>query len=172
MACRETQIDEGCCHGRFGAAPTAGIRSREIGRTVRGELVIADVDADGHIVGIELVGGPPKPCQDASSTTTRMDRVSIQSVEALPGYRLRLGLFDGRTVERDLSHLVPGPDAHPDNVFRPWVDPAYFAQVRVDPELETVVWPNGVDLGPDVLIWGVGADGNLLAPSEPVNEHA
>ena len=30
-------------------------------------------------------------------------------------------------------------------------DPAYFAQVRVDPELGTVVWPNGAELDPDVL---------------------
>jgi len=29
-----------------------------------------------------------------------MDRVRIQSVEALSGYRLRVGLSDGRTVER------------------------------------------------------------------------
>jgi hypothetical protein len=29
--------------------------------------------------------------------------------------------------------------------------PAYFSQVRVDPELGTVVWPNGADLDPDVV---------------------
>jgi hypothetical protein len=33
----------------------------------------------------------------------------------------------------------------------PLQDPDYFAQVRVDPELGTVVWPNGYDLDPDVL---------------------
>jgi hypothetical protein len=33
----------------------------------------------------------------------------------------------------------------------PLQDPAYFGQVRVDPELGTVVWPNGYDLDPDVL---------------------
>lgn len=91
--------------------------------------------------------------------------VRIQTVEAMPGYRLRLGLSDGRTVERDLSDLVPGPDAHPDNVFRPWVDPAYFAQVQLA-EYGAPVWPNGVDIDPDVLIWGVDAEGNLLRPSE------
>jgi Protein of unknown function (DUF2442) len=94
--------------------------------------------------------------------------VHIQSVEPLPGYRLRLGLSDGRTVERDVSDLVPGPDASPDNVFRPWLDPAYFARVQLA-DYGTVVWPNGVDLDPDVLIWGVDADGNLLAPPEHVD---
>jgi hypothetical protein len=98
--------------------------------------------------------------------------VRIQSVEALPGYRLRLRLSDGRTVERDLSHLLPGPDAHPDNVFRPWLDPAYFARVYLPTDSwPAPTWPNGVDLDPDVLIWGVDADGNLLAP-EPATDHA
>lgn len=87
-----------------------------------------------------------------------MPRLRIQSVEALPGYRLRLGLSDGRTVERDLSHELWGA------MFEPLKDPAYFDQVRLDPESQTAAWPNGVDLDPDVLIWGVDADGNLLKP--------
>ncbi len=33
----------------------------------------------------------------------------------------------------------------------PLRDRAYFRKVRVDPELGTVVWPNGYDLDPDVL---------------------
>ncbi len=73
--------------------------------------------------------------------------VEIRSVEALPGYRLRLGLSDGRTVERDLSGDLWGP------VFELLKDPAFFAQVRLA-DYGTVVWPNGVDLDPDVLIWG------------------
>jgi hypothetical protein len=36
-------------------------------------------------------------------------------------------------------------------VFEPLRDPAYFARVRVDPDLGSVVWPNGADLDPDVL---------------------
>ena len=77
--------------------------------------------------------------------------VRIQSVEALPGYRLRLSLTDGRTIERALGDQLAGPVGP---MFEPLKDPAYFAQVRVDPMWSTVVWPNGVDLDPDVLIWG------------------
>jgi uncharacterized protein DUF2442 len=93
-----------------------------------------------------------------------MPRVRIQTVEALPGYRLRLGLSDGRTIERDFAAEVAAPIGPMDAALQ---DPQFFAQVRVDPEVETVVWPNGYDMDPDVLIWGVDADGNLLAPVEP-----
>jgi hypothetical protein len=37
------------------------------------------------------------------------------------------------------------------NMFEPLRDSDYFAQVRVEPELGTVCWPNGADLDPDVL---------------------
>ena len=36
-------------------------------------------------------------------------------------------------------------------MFEPLRDVADFAQVVVDKELWTVVWPNGADLAPDVL---------------------
>ena len=36
-------------------------------------------------------------------------------------------------------------------MFEPLANPDYFAQVRVDDELGTVVWPNGADLDPLVL---------------------
>jgi len=36
-------------------------------------------------------------------------------------------------------------------VFTPLQDIDYFAQVEVDLEAGTIVWPNGVDLCPDVL---------------------
>ena len=97
------------------------------------------------------------------------ERLRIQRIEPLAGYRLRLGLSDGRTVERDLSHLVPATDDGR-NVFAPWRDPQYFAQVRLA-EYGTAVWPNGVDLDPDVLIWGVDANGNLLEPSTTESAH-
>jgi hypothetical protein len=36
-------------------------------------------------------------------------------------------------------------------LLAPLADPSYFALVRVDPELHTVAWPNGLDLAPEVL---------------------
>lgn len=30
-------------------------------------------------------------------------------------------------------------------------DPSYFRQVSIDPELRTIVWPNGLDPAPELL---------------------
>lgn len=36
-------------------------------------------------------------------------------------------------------------------VLSPLNDPAYFAEVTVDPEAGTLVWPDGIDLAPEPL---------------------
>jgi hypothetical protein len=36
-------------------------------------------------------------------------------------------------------------------VLAPLNDPAYFAEVTVDPEAGTLVWPGGIDLAPEPL---------------------
>ncbi|HEY3823097.1 MAG TPA: DUF2442 domain-containing protein [Bryobacteraceae bacterium] len=70
----------------------------------------------------------------------------IVAAKVLNDYRLHLRFEDGVEGVVDLAaHLSFG------GVFEPLRDPAYFAQVRVDPEPGTVVWPNGADLDPDVL---------------------
>ncbi len=73
--------------------------------------------------------------------------VRIRSVRLLGGFSVELGLTDGGTRVVDLDRYLRGP------VFEPLRnDPALFASVRVDPELGTIVWPNGADLDPEVLI--------------------
>jgi hypothetical protein len=72
----------------------------------------------------------------------------IQAVEYLGDFRLRLTFADGLVSDVDLSDRLSG-DLGP--VFAPLRDQAFFAQVRVDSELGTIVWPNGADLAPDAL---------------------
>lgn len=76
-----------------------------------------------------------------------MSLLRIVTVTPLSGQRLRLGLTDGTTIAREVRSLLIGP------VFEEIRRSAeVFAQVRVAGG--TVVWPNGADLCPDVLIWG------------------
>lgn len=74
-----------------------------------------------------------------------MDFVRVISAEVRGHYQLQLGFSDGSSREVDLTGELHGP------VFEPLGDPDFFAQVRVDNELGTVVWPNGADLDPLVL---------------------
>ena len=71
----------------------------------------------------------------------------ITKVEVLENYHLRLGFKDGTSGTVDLGHLI----RRGRGVFIPFKDPEFFARVSVDHEAGTVVWPNGVDLDPDVL---------------------
>ncbi|MCC7293609.1 MAG: DUF2442 domain-containing protein [Phycisphaerales bacterium] len=72
--------------------------------------------------------------------------VDVTKVECLEGSRLLLTFDDGERREVDVAKLLPF-----DGVFEPLKDPSYFRQVRVNPEIGTIVWPNGADLCPDVL---------------------
>lgn len=76
-----------------------------------------------------------------------MPLLRIATVTPLSGQRLRLGLTDGTTIEREVGSLLNGP-MFEDVRKRPDV----FATARA--EGGTVVWPNGADLCPDVIIWG------------------
>jgi Protein of unknown function (DUF2442) len=70
----------------------------------------------------------------------------IVSVDPLEGFVLKLVFEDGSEREVDLEEDLWGP------VFGPLrAQPELFRQVRVDPELGTIVWPNGADMDPDVL---------------------
>jgi len=72
----------------------------------------------------------------------------IRAVEHLGGFRLRLTFADGLVSEVDLAQRLLG-NLGP--VFQPLTDPDFFAQVTVDHEIGTLVWPNGADLAPDAL---------------------
>jgi hypothetical protein len=60
-------------------------------------------------------------------------------------YRVWLRFDDGLTGEIDLEDELWGP------VFDSLRDVTKFSQLRADPELETVVWPNGADFAPEFL---------------------
>lgn len=60
-------------------------------------------------------------------------------------HSLRLGFEDGLSREIDFAEMLEG------EVFGPLRDPALFAQVRIDDEVQTIVWPNGADFDPATL---------------------
>ncbi len=60
-------------------------------------------------------------------------------------HRVWLRFSDGLTGELDLAGELSGP------IFEPLRDEAEFARLRVEPDLDTIVWPNGADLSPQWL---------------------
>ena len=85
--------------------------------------------------------------------------VAVTAVEPLPDYTLHLSFDDDSERVVDLADELWGP------MGEPLRDPAYFRRVRVDPELRTIVWPNGFDLDPDVL------HGRRSQDAPPAPEH-
>jgi hypothetical protein len=71
----------------------------------------------------------------------------VKRVHYRGAYRLELSFADGASGELDFKDRVAGRGG----VFGPLEDIAFFRQVKVDSEAGTIVWPNGVDLCPDVL---------------------
>jgi len=70
---------------------------------------------------------------------------TVTKVEVVGSHQLRLTFQDGTSGVADLS-------GEPwEGIFAPLADPDYFAQVAVDPEMGTVVWPNGADMAAEVL---------------------
>jgi hypothetical protein len=78
---------------------------------------------------------------------------TLTEARVLDAYRLELGFSDGVRGVVDLSPRILGRGG----VFLPLEDPQFFRQVRVDPELGTIVWPNDADFCPDLLYrWALG----------------
>ena len=73
---------------------------------------------------------------------------TVVAARVLRPYVLEVTFDDGVVREVDLEPVLWG------EVFEPLRDPDYFAQVTVDPDLGTVVWPNGADLAPEFLYYG------------------
>jgi hypothetical protein len=71
----------------------------------------------------------------------------IIDVKYVEDHFLEITFADGIEARLDFYEKVAGRGG----VFTPLEEVAFFKQVRVDPEAGTLVWPNGVDLDPDVL---------------------
>lgn len=72
-------------------------------------------------------------------------------------YQVEVTFNNGKKGIADLSETLKGP------VFAPLKDKNEFAKLTVDPELETLVWPNGADLAPEFIYFRVFKDDENLS---------
>jgi hypothetical protein len=77
----------------------------------------------------------------------------VTSFERVGPYALRVEFDDGLQQTIEFSPVLAG------DLYRPLRDPELFGQVRLDPEVHTLVWPNGADFDPATLHdWPLVAD--------------
>lgn len=69
----------------------------------------------------------------------------VTSAKYLNEHRIWCAFDDNSAGEIDLAPHLDGP------IFKPLTDQHYFSQMKFDPELATVVWPNGADFAPEYL---------------------
>ncbi len=70
---------------------------------------------------------------------------SVTAVQLIGTYELRVNFEDGSSRNIDFEPVLEG------ELFGPLRDPGLFAKVEVDPEVHTLVWPNGADFDPAIL---------------------
>jgi hypothetical protein len=69
----------------------------------------------------------------------------ITNARYLHDYVVEVSFNNGRKGVADLSDALKGP------VFEPLKRIDEFSKLKVDAELETIVWPNGADLAPEYI---------------------
>jgi hypothetical protein len=94
--------------------------------------------------------------------------VRLVSVDVVGDFALHLVFDDGYERTVDLEPVLSG------EVFEALQDPAFFAQVAIDPVTRVLTWPNGADLDNEVLRFDLEpADGGPAArgaPARPVRK--
>jgi hypothetical protein len=69
----------------------------------------------------------------------------VRSFEIVSAYKLRIRFDDDSEQTIDFCPILAG------EMYGPLRDVEVFNQVRIDPEVETLVWPNGADFDPATL---------------------
>jgi len=86
----------------------------------------------------------------------------IKTLQIVGPHQLRLRFDDETTRTIDFRPLLKG------ELFEPLRDLALFNQVRLDPETDTIVWPNGADFDPATLHdWPTAQPTHTAAQPEP-----
>ena len=69
----------------------------------------------------------------------------VESFEIISAYTLRIEFDDGSEQVIDFEPVLVG------ELFGPLREVELFNQVKIDPEVHTLVWPNGGDFEPATL---------------------
>jgi hypothetical protein len=88
--------------------------------------------------------------------------IDVIQVKPLEDRKLDLVFADGLQAIVDMDRVIKSYTG----VFAKLTSDTYFRQVKVDPELGTIVWPNGADVCPDVL-YSFASGAPIIVNDEP-----
>ena len=69
----------------------------------------------------------------------------VRSVKVTAPYTLSIGFDDGSEQTINFLPVLAG------ELYRPLRELSIFNSVRIDPEVHTLIWPNGADFDPATL---------------------
>ena len=69
----------------------------------------------------------------------------VKDVQYISDFKLALTFEDGSVRAIDLASHLDG------EIFEPLKEIAYFKTVRINPDLDTIVWDNHADFAPEFL---------------------
>ncbi len=69
----------------------------------------------------------------------------VEDFQIVAPYTLRIAFHDGSSQTIDFQPVIAG------ELYGAVADLSLFDQVRIDPEVHTLVWPNGADVDPATL---------------------
>ncbi len=69
----------------------------------------------------------------------------ITSLQIVAPFTLELKFNDNKIQIIDFKDLLHG------EMYSPLNDLNFFDQVKIDPEVSTIIWPNGADFDPETL---------------------
>ncbi|MCP5051258.1 MAG: DUF2442 domain-containing protein [bacterium] len=75
----------------------------------------------------------------------------IKEIKEVSPFKVKLKFNTGEIKEVDLERKLKEWSKSPGSVYKQLLEPEYFKNVKLNTEMETIYWDNGIDLCPDVL---------------------
>ena len=76
----------------------------------------------------------------------------VTKAKYIEDYKVEVSFNNGRKGVADLFEALRG------SIFEPLKDKSIFANLKIDKELATIVWPNGADLAPEYIYFRAFSD--------------
>ena len=75
----------------------------------------------------------------------------VKKIKKVNPYKIRLKFNTGEIKEIDLEEKLKDWSKTPGSTYKQLLEPEYFKKVKLNTEIETIYWDNGIDFCPDVL---------------------